>query len=281
MYCTRCGHQNGTRSKYCEVCGSLLDSEVKTAQSAFAPQSVPAASRYTVRTAPQAPGQTVPPASPPYEVKPVQPAPAPPMMPPTPRPVQPAPAPPMMPQVPRPVPPTPAPPVMPPTPRPVPPQPAPPMMPPTPTYRVQQSPSPASTIPVAPYAAPQENAPAYKRKKIGLIVGITLGAAAVIALALILALSGKSPVEGTWYSEERGMVLQFQSGELVVSRMPGARDEGNYTFDLGKGEGIITADEEEYRFTMEDDVLLVSGQGSFRRAENGFDIEKFLDEYRS
>jgi len=124
--------------------------------------------------------------------------------------------------------------------------------------------------------------PIPKKKRTGLIIGLVGGAAVVIAaIILIASLSGGSPVLGTWYCEERGIVLTFQNDTVVVSRTVEGKDEGNYTFSEVKGRGEINADDDQFEFTLDGKQLVVEDIGEFRKAGSSFDADEFLDVYKN
>lgn len=103
----------------------------------------------------------------------------------------------------------------------------------------------------------------------------------VAVIILIAALSGGSPVIGTWYCEERGVVLTFQKDTIVVSQTVEGKDEGNYTFSEVKNRGEITADDDEFGFKLDGKQLVVDDIGEFRKAGSSFDADEFLDAYKS
>lgn len=125
--------------------------------------------------------------------------------------------------------------------------------------------------------APPDQPIAVKRKRTGLIVGLVLGAAALIAvIVLIVSLTGTSAVIGTWYCEERGIVLEFQKDSIVLSHTAEGDDEGNYTFNNRSNKGFITADESEFEFLLEDRQIVIDDIGKFRKAGSSFDADEFL-----
>lgn len=131
-----------------------------------------------------------------------------------------------------------------------------------------------------PYAPAFSPAPA-KKKNTGLIVGLSVGATAVIlAVVIIVLLAGKPPVIGTWYSEDRGVALVFKENGIVVSRSASGPDEGNYTFDVNSDTGEIKADNRTYDFMIRGNIIYVESVGEFIKADDGFDLQEFLDEQR-
>ena len=136
------------------------------------------------------------------------------------------------------------------------------------------------TPPYAPqtYYAPQFQPQAVKKNRTGLIIGLALGTAAVIAgVALIVSLTDSPAVVGTWYCEERGTVLEFQKSSFVVSHTVEGNDEGNYTFYDDRKKGVITADDNEFEFSLDGRQITVDDVGTFKRANSSFDTEEFLD----
>jgi len=161
-----------------------------------------------------------------------------------------------------------------------------------PDFVVTQTPQPAVNMPrnnangkfAAPPVAstwpPVQMPPVQKKKKTGLIVGLAAGGAMVIiAVVLIAVLSAASPVEGIWYSEDLGVVLEFERGGLVVSYTPEGQDEGNYTFSSHINKGVITADEADYDFRLDGRRITIQDVGTFEKAGSRFDVEDFLDNY--
>ena len=131
------------------------------------------------------------------------------------------------------------------------------------------------------YSTPPVQQPVAKKKKTGLIVGLSVGGALILTVViLIAALSGESPVEGIWYNEEIGVALEFQGRGFVISYTLDGQDEGNYTFSSGSNKGIIDADGKEYDFRLEGRRITIQGVGTFTKADKNFDVEDFLSEYR-
>jgi|AGTN01.1.fsa_nt_gi hypothetical protein len=141
-----------------------------------------------------------------------------------------------------------------------------------------QYPLQAQSAPEPVYMA-QTQPPSAKKKKTGLIAGLILGGAAVVATVMIAVLSGDSPLEGAWYNGETGVVLEFEKNGFVVSRTTEGQDEGNYTYNGSLETGTITADGDEYEFYLDGDKIVVKGAGRFQKADDDFDAEDFLDEF--
>lgn len=143
---------------------------------------------------------------------------------------------------------------------------------------------PASAPPIVSTWPPLQMPPVQaqpEKKKTRLIIGLAAGGALVIiAVILIAALSGHSPVEGVWYSEDLGVVLEFQNNGLVVSYTPDGRDEGNYTFNSNSNKGMIKADGEEFDFRLEDRRITVQSIGAFQKADKHFDIDDFISGFQ-
>ena len=106
-----------------------------------------------------------------------------------------------------------------------------------------------------------------KKRGKGLIIGICVGAA-VIAAALLLYffVFAGTPVEGQWYSEELGEVLEFkQNGDIEVLTAYGDFD-ATYEYDKSSGKGTITFEDEERDFMVHDDKLEIEDYGTYQRA---------------
>lgn len=138
---------------------------------------------------------------------------------------------------------------------------------PTPQYSAQNPYSPSAPL---------------KKNRKGLLLVILIASVVVIsAIAVMLFVSTASPVVGTWYSESRGTVLEFRKNGIVVSRTVNGRDEGSYSYSAQDESGVITADKETYEFSLEDDWMDVDGIGKFKKADQNFDIQEFIDQYHS
>ena len=101
------------------------------------------------------------------------------------------------------------------------------------------------------------------------------------AVAAILLLGGGDtgiPVAGTWYSEDNGDVLRFKDGGRVTLYAPDDDMRGEYEYDQRTGEGVLTLDDEDYDFAVDDDEIDVDDMGVYERADEDFDIDDFLDE---
>ena len=131
-----------------------------------------------------------------------------------------------------------------------------------------------------PYVRSASLAPEKKKRK-GLIIGLSVAAAAIIiAVVLILALPDNSVIVGTWFSDDRGVALEFRGNGLVVSHSVDGRDEGTYSYRSGRKEGVITADDKAFEFSMSGGAIDVDGIGRFKKADEDFDIQEFISQYR-
>jgi len=114
-------------------------------------------------------------------------------------------------------------------------------------------------------------------------VGIAAGALALLAIIAVLLfvwpglLKTSQNVAGAWYSEKRGEVINFGSGQSFDAQTSYGGFEGEYTFDGKTGEGHIEmGDGREFDFVVDQDRLLVYNMGVFDRADDGFDADAFL-----
>ncbi len=129
--------------------------------------------------------------------------------------------------------------------------------------------------------------PQQKKKKTGLIVGLTVGGVVLIAAVLILLfvwpgfLNQSSSVTGIWYSEDRGEALEFkENGSIRVFTV--LKDfRGDYTYDAGTRMGTITVEDDEYRFAVSEDGLYIEDMGNYIKADKDFDIDDFIDDMAS
>ena len=130
-----------------------------------------------------------------------------------------------------------------------------------------------------PYARSAFPAPEKKKRK-GLIIGLSIAAAAVIiAVVLLLVLPDNSAVVGTWFSDDRGVVLEFRENGLIVSHSADGPDEGTYTYRAGRKEGVITADDETFEFSLSGSAIDVDGIGRFKKTDEDFDMQEFISQY--
>ena len=140
------------------------------------------------------------------------------------------------------------------------------------------------------YYVPQPPAQVYaalpeKKKKTGLIIGLVLGGVAVLAIIAVLLfvwpgfLNAGTPVVGTWYSENRGEAIRFGSGSSFDAYTTYGEFEGDYQYEPALGEGRIDmSDGHKFDFVVEKDRLYVYDMGTFDKAEDGFDIEVFIED---
>lgn len=141
-------------------------------------------------------------------------------------------------------------------------------------------------LPPAPpqgYAVPPYGLGAPRRT--GIILGITAGAIALIAILGVLLfvwpglLRPDFSVAGVWYSEERGEVIRFGPDRSFYAQTPYGNFEGRYSFNVRKGRGRIRMqDGRAFDFVVDGDRLLVDNIGIFQRADDSFDVDVFLED---
>lgn len=101
--------------------------------------------------------------------------------------------------------------------------------------------------------------------------------AAVVALLFVCPGFLSVPVNGFWYSEERGEALEFKNGGGIRVYTTDNEFRGNYTYD-SQGMGHITVDDEDYQFAVTEDGLYVESMGNYKQAETDFDVDDFIDD---
>ncbi len=134
---------------------------------------------------------------------------------------------------------------------------------------------------------PENPALTPKKSRIGLVVGIVAG---VLLLAGAAVLSGCFPssdndrddtgdsVEGIWVNEDKGEILRFRTSGRVTFYNAFDELRGEYEYDAKTEEGVLTLDDEDYDFTVDDDELDVDDMGIFDKEDDDFDIEGFIEE---
>ena len=136
-------------------------------------------------------------------------------------------------------------------------------------------------------AAPEYNAPPLgyqapppKKKRTGLIVGLSIGGVVLAAavVVIILLLSGSESVEGIWCNETHNEVLAFDDDGNVTVYEPTYEVEGTYEFDARSGKGLIITDDREYDFAVRDSQLIVDDRRGYIRMFDNFDIKDFIKE---
>lgn len=140
----------------------------------------------------------------------------------------------------------------------------------------------ASAAPKAPYEgyyAPCPT-PAAKKKKTGLILGLSLGGAALLALAAVLLFLWPGwlkpqTVLGMWVSEARGEVLEFRESGSIRVYTASNEFKGRYAFSTGTG--TIEVEDNEYRFAVSDGGLYVENMGNYTKVGEDFDFDGFMD----
>jgi len=126
----------------------------------------------------------------------------------------------------------------------------------------------------------QPDATPRKKKKTGLIIGIIAAALVVlVGAAALLYFMMTFPVEGQWYSEDRGEVLVFgEDGVVDVINMMGQQTE-EFTYSRLKGEGTLSVGKESYDFESEEEEIYIDGLGTYVKAGETFAIAEFMDEF--
>ncbi len=139
-------------------------------------------------------------------------------------------------------------------------------------------------MPQQPYASVPGYPPplaSYARKThTGLIVGLSIGGAVVIAAVvwIVLLLTGGTSVEGVWLSEKNTEVIVFDDGDDVTIYTVLGEIDGSYEYDRQDGEGEIRTDEEDYDFVVEKNVLIIGDDRGYIRVSDDFDIDDFIAE---
>ncbi len=109
-----------------------------------------------------------------------------------------------------------------------------------------------------PYAPPYTGAPQTKKKRTGLIIGIIAGAVVLIGavVALYLFVFAGTPLTGQWYCDECGRVLVFSDNNTVTGYALTGNEDATYTYDKGKGKGVLTANDTELSFKVDKNELV-------------------------
>lgn len=138
--------------------------------------------------------------------------------------------------------------------------------------------------PQQPYAPQGAYVPPKKKSGVGLIVGLSVGGALLIAAVVVLLfvwpgfLAQSVPVNGFWYSEDRGEALEFKNAGSIRVYTTNNKLSGDYTYDNAQGIGNITVDDEDYQFAVTEDGLYVESMGCYKQAEAEFDVDDFIDD---
>ena len=136
----------------------------------------------------------------------------------------------------------------------------------------------AGSTPRAPQ--PVQSAPATamqrpKARRTGLIIALVIIGVIVLAgiALLVLWLTGvlftAGDVVGVWYSDEREELVEFETDGDIEIEAPYGDFDGEYEFDKGTQQGVITIDGTDYDFVVVDDVLTVEEIGRFYRDKDG------------
>ncbi len=156
---------------------------------------------------------------------------------------------------------------------------------PAPEWQPSVYPDQPNTPPQGYYAPPAPQGygePRNKGKKTGLILGLSAGVMVLIAIVLLFVWPGflnTVPVAGIWYSDSRGEVIKFGSGQSFDAYTYYGDFDGDYEYDKGSGEGHIEmSDGRDFDFIVQKDMLYVDDMGAFTRADDRFDIDGFIDD---
>ena len=131
---------------------------------------------------------------------------------------------------------------------------------------------------------PQGYGTPVKKKSTGLIVGLSVGGAAVLVLIAVLlfiwpGFLSAVPVSGIWYSDSRGEAIVFGAGHSFDAYTHYGDFEGDYEYDKSARSGqIVMNDDREFDFFTQNGKLYVDGMGEFIKADDRFDIEDFIDD---
>lgn len=140
---------------------------------------------------------------------------------------------------------------------------------------------PAAPMYGGSYAAPQ------KKKKTGLIVGLSVGGAVVvIAIILLLVLlpgGGYAGLVGKWYDESGYYgTVEFRGNGTVQMESMGISMSGTYTFDEKDMTGDITISylgaSDDTSFVLNDDRLNIDGVWYTRDVVNQMDYDSYMDD---
>ena len=152
---------------------------------------------------------------------------------------------------------------------------------------LRPAPSQGYAMPPQGYTMPPYGvgAPQAKADRTGIVLGITAGAIALIAILGVLLfvwpglLRPDYSVAGTWYSEERGEMIRFGPGQSFYAQTPYGNFKGRYSLNGRTGRGRIRMqDERAFEFVVDGDRLLVDNIGVFRRADDSFDVDGFPED---
>ena len=109
---------------------------------------------------------------------------------------------------------------------------------------------PAVSQPQPVYQAPAYQAPTPKKKRTGLIIGLSVGGAVlVVAIIVLLALPGNSSVEGIWQNKKYSEVLEFDDDGDVTIYTPRYEIDGEYVYNTSSGKGAIGTDAKAVSYT--------------------------------
>jgi hypothetical protein len=139
-------------------------------------------------------------------------------------------------------------------------------------------PGPVSQQAYAPVPGYPPSSAAPRKKHTGLIVGLSIGGACVIAAAvwIVLLLTGGAAVEGVWCNEKLAEVIVFDDGDDATIYTAMGELDGSYEFDRRNGKGELYINKEDYGFTVDKNVMIVDNDRGYIRVSDDFDIDDFM-----
>lgn len=166
--------------------------------------------------------------------------------------------------------------------------------------QAQQVPLAPQSVPVIPIQAAPQGAgqqPGKKNRR-GLLIGLIIGGIVLIgALVLFIVLAGfwltgkssddsktddSDSIAGLWSSEERAEVLKFKDNGTVYIYSAEDDRKGEYEYNSEDSEGIITIDDSDYDFVVDDDEIDVDNMGIYVREDaEDFDVDEFIENAES
>lgn len=153
-------------------------------------------------------------------------------------------------------------------------------------YILPQQGAAVSPVQSGPSVPPSKT---VKKSRKGLVIALIIGGIVLIAAAVIFIVSlgslmtGKTSDEGTsvvglWSSEERAEVLKFKENGSVYLYSLEDDLKGEYEYDKKKSEGVITLEDSDYDFVVDNGEIDVDDMGIYSKEKDGFDIDKFIED---
>jgi len=127
---------------------------------------------------------------------------------------------------------------------------------------------------------PMQNQQKPKKSRKGLAIGLSAAGVVLVAAAVVLVilLMGGTSVVGVWYSDTLGEAMEFRDNGRVYTYSAYDDIKSKYEYNKRTGNGIITTDDEEYAFTVEKERIKIEDKGTYKRADEDFDIDEFIDD---